>query len=73
LPEVCRPIPQVFLEDNTMEIAEQFTARREIRSCDATILLGYSIFAIVVLIAIYFDSMSSGTGAGDFVSTTVFP
>jgi hypothetical protein len=60
-----------------MEIAEQFAAQREVKNevknYDVTILLGYSIFAIVFLIAIYFDSMSPGTALGDFVSMTVFP
>jgi hypothetical protein len=56
-----------------MEIAEQFTAQREVKNYDVTILLGYSIFAIVFLIAVYFDSMSSGTAPGDFVSMTVLP
>ena len=61
-----------------MEIAEQFTARRqaedvEVKNYDMSILLGYSIFAIVFLIVIYFDSMSPGTAAADFASMTVFP
>ena len=61
-----------------MEIAEQFTARRqaedvEVKNYDISILLGYSIFAIVFLIVIYFDSMAPGTAAADFASMTVFP
>jgi hypothetical protein len=67
-----------FLEDDTMEIAEQFTAQRQIKNSDVknydvAILLGYSIFAIVFLIVVYFDSMSSGTAPGDFASMTLFP
>jgi hypothetical protein len=59
-----------------MEIAEQGrfeTVESEVRHRDATILLGYSIFAIVLLIAICFGSMSSGIAPGDLASMTVFP
>jgi hypothetical protein len=56
-----------------MEMAEQFTAQREVKNDDAMISVGYAIFAIVLLIAIYFGSMSSGTAPGDFASMTVFP
>jgi hypothetical protein len=59
-----------------MEIAEQTrfdVAQRQVKSRDAIVLLGYSMFAIVLLIAIYFGSMSSGTAAGDFASMIVFP
>jgi hypothetical protein len=77
----CRNIavnPILFLEDDTMEVAEQFTAQRQAKNYDAKnydamILLGYAIFAIVFLATIYFDSMSSGTTPGDFVSMIVFP
>jgi hypothetical protein len=58
-----------------MEIAEQtrFTAQSEVKNHNAMIFLGYSIFAIVLLTAIYFGSMSSGTAPGDFASMIVFP
>jgi hypothetical protein len=61
-----------------MAITEQFTTQRqaedvEVKSYDMSILLGYSIFAIVFLIVVYFDSMSPGTASGDFASMTVFP
>jgi hypothetical protein len=59
-----------------MQIAQQTrfeTAQREVRSRDMTILLGYAAFAIVLLIAIYLGSMSSGTVPGDFATMTVFP
>jgi hypothetical protein len=79
---ICRQI-QSFLEDDTMEIAEQFTAQRpiknlevrnlEIKNYDMSTILGYSIFAILFLIALYFDSMSPGTAPGDFASMTVTP
>jgi hypothetical protein len=59
-----------------MAIAEQTrfeTTQREVVNYDAAILLGYSIFATVLLIAVYLGSMSSGTAPGDFASMTVFP
>ena len=59
-----------------MAIAEQRrlkTVKDEVRHRDATILLGYSIFALVLLIAIYCGSMSSGIAPGDLASMTVFP
>jgi hypothetical protein len=49
------------------------TARREVRSHDAMILLGYSVVAAVLLIGICLGSMSSGTAPGDFASMIVFP
>ncbi len=60
-----------------MAITEQFTAQRqaedvEVKSYDISILLGYSIFAIVFLIVVYLDSVSPGTASGDFASMTVF-
>jgi hypothetical protein len=62
--------------DKTMEIAQHSkfeTAQGEVRSHDMTILLGYAAFAIVLLIAIYLGSMSSGTAPGDFATMIVFP
>jgi hypothetical protein len=59
-----------------MEIAQQSrfaTAKPGVRSRDTTILVGYSILAIVFLIAIYFASISSGTAPADFATMTVFP
>ena len=59
-----------------MEIAQKAkfqTAEHEIGSHDVTIILGYATFAIVLLIAMYFGSMSSGTAPGDFATMTVFP
>jgi hypothetical protein len=59
-----------------MEIAGQTrfdVGQRQVRNRDAIVLLGYSMFAVVLLIAIYFGSMSSGTAAGDFASMIVFP
>jgi hypothetical protein len=59
-----------------MAIAQQIrleAAPRQVKSHDVTILAGYSFFAIVLLLGIYFGSMSSGTVVGDFASMTVFP
>jgi hypothetical protein len=59
-----------------MEIVQRTrfkTAQREVRSHDVTIVLGYVAFAIVLMIAIYFGSLSSGTAPGDFATMTVFP
>jgi GNAT superfamily N-acetyltransferase len=59
-----------------MEIAQQArleTAERGVRGHDVTILFGYSFFAIVLLLGIYFGSMSSGTALGDLASMTVLP
>ena len=59
-----------------MGIAQQtrFDAtKREVRNHDPMILVGYLTFAIVLLIAIYFGSLSAGTAPGDFTSMTAFP
>ena len=66
----------ILLEIIAMEIAQQSrfaTAKPEARGHDTTILLGYSILAIVFLIATYFASMSPGTALGDFAMMSVFP
>jgi hypothetical protein len=49
------------------------TTQREVKSHDGTIMLGYLAIAIVLLIAIYLGSLSSGTAPGDFATMTVFP
>ena len=59
-----------------MEIAERARfdiVQRRVKNRDAIVLLGYSMFAIVFLIAIYFGSKSSGAAAADFASMIVFP
>ena len=59
-----------------MGIAQQVrveTARRDISGHDVTILLGYSFFVVLLLIGIYWGSMSSGTAPGDFATMIVFP
>jgi hypothetical protein len=49
------------------------TTQGEVKSHDGTIILGYAAFAIVLLIAIYLGSLSSGTAPGDFATMSVFP
>jgi hypothetical protein len=59
-----------------MEIARQTrfeTTQREVRTRDKTILLGYSVFAILLLIGLYLGSTLPGTPPGDFASMVVFP
>jgi hypothetical protein len=59
-----------------MEIAQHTRlkgAESEIRSRDLTILLGYAAFAALLLIGIYWGSMSSGAAAGEFATMIVFP
>jgi hypothetical protein len=48
-------------------------APSHLKSYDSKILVGYAAFAILLLIAIYFDSMSSGMSANEFATMTVFP
>ncbi|MFY9956955.1 hypothetical protein [Bradyrhizobium sp.] len=65
----------ILLEIIAMEIAQQSrfaTAKPEARGHDTTILLGYSILAIVFLIATYFASISPAA-PGDFAMMSVFP
>lgn len=56
-----------------LEHSDFDVAKREVKSRDTTILLGYSVLAIVLLIAIYLGSLSSGTEIGDIASMSVFP
>ena len=59
-----------------MQIAQRTKfeiAEHEVRSHDVKIILGYAALAIVLLIAMYFGSISSGTAPGDFATMTVFP
>ncbi|WP_426440867.1 hypothetical protein [Bradyrhizobium genosp. P] len=59
-----------------MEIVQRVrpqTIQRQGTSHDTAIMLGYLAFAIVLMIAIYLDALSSGTAAGDLATMTVFP
>jgi hypothetical protein len=67
--------PKVLLEDNTMGIAGQThfeITRRQVENHGAMIFIGYSLIALLI-VAIYFGSMSPGTAAGDFASMVAFP
>jgi hypothetical protein len=59
-----------------MALAQQVrltATKSDERSHDTAILLGYSIFVIVALIAIYLASGGPGTEVADFANMTVFP
>jgi hypothetical protein len=59
-----------------MEIAQQTrseTAQREVRSHDVTILLGYTVFAILLLVGIYWGSLAPALTPDELASMTVFP
>jgi hypothetical protein len=59
-----------------MELAQQVrlaSTKSDVRSRDLSIILGYSAFAIVLLIAIYLAAGQSGTSPFDFANMTVFP
>jgi hypothetical protein len=59
-----------------MTVAERIrfdSTRHNANDRDAIILISYAAFAVVLLIAIYLASMSSGTAPGEFASMTVFP
>jgi hypothetical protein len=49
------------------------SAPGHLKSYDNTILIGCATFVIVLLVAFYLASLSSGTAPGDFASMTVFP
>ena len=48
-------------------------SKPNVHDYDATILLGYVALSVVVLIEIYFASISPGTALGAFKSMTIFP
>ena len=48
-------------------------AKGDERRYDLAILLGYLIFGIVLLAAIYFAASGPGTAAADFATMGVFP
>ena len=59
-----------------MEIVQKarlHTIQREGTRHDTAITLSYVTFAIVLMIAIYLDTSSSGTAIGDLATMTVFP
>jgi hypothetical protein len=64
-----------FFMETEMAIAQQnsFEIASNDRNYDLSIQAGYAAFAIVLLVAIYFGSMSSGTAPADFAAMTVLP
>jgi hypothetical protein len=48
-------------------------SKSDASSHDITIVLGYAVLAIVMLLAIYFAAGSSGTAPADFTSMVAFP
>ena len=57
-----------------MALAQQIaSARADVRSRDMTIILGYSIVALVMLLAIYLAGSGPGTEAADFAHMVAFP
>jgi hypothetical protein len=59
-----------------MELAQQVriaSAKADVRGRDISIILGYSIFALVMLLAIYFAAGGPGTAEADFANMVVFP
>jgi hypothetical protein len=59
-----------------MALAQQVrlsATKSDERNRDTAILLGYSIFAIVMVIAIYLASGGSGTDIADFANMSAFP
>lgn len=59
-----------------MELAQQVRlapAKADVRSRDMTIILGYSILSLVMLLAIYLASGGPGTASVDFANMVVFP
>jgi hypothetical protein len=49
------------------------TTQREVRRHDVTILLGYTVFAILLLIGIYWGSLAPALTPDDLASMTAFP
>lgn len=59
-----------------MEIAqkERFDVRHsEVKGRDSTIMLAYAAFAILLVLGLYWISVSSGAAPSDFAMMTVFP
>jgi hypothetical protein len=57
-----------------MALAQQVaSAKADVPSRDMTIILGYSIVALVVLLAIYLAASGPGTDAADFANMVAFP
>jgi hypothetical protein len=63
----------IFDGDLQMALAQQIaSAKVGVRSRDMTIILGYSIFALGMLLAIYLAGSPPGTEAADFANMVAF-
>ena len=59
-----------------MELTHQVrldAAKRNVQGHDLTILFGYSVFAILFLVAIYFAASGPGATPADLATMGVFP
>ncbi len=60
-----------------MELAQQVrlasTTSNNVRSRDHAIIIGYAVFALVLIVAIYLAGGEPGTSAADLADVTVFP
>ena len=57
-----------------MALAQQVaSAKVDVRSRDMTIILGYLIIALLMLLAIYLAASGSGTEPADFANMVAFP
>ena len=59
-----------------MELAQQVriaSNKADVRSRDMSIILGFAVVALAMLIAIYLAGGEPGTAPGDFAGMTVFP
>jgi hypothetical protein len=67
--------PKVYLWRLQMELAQQvrLASKADAPSRDMSIILGYSIFALVILLAIYLAAGGPGTAEADFANMVVFP
>jgi hypothetical protein len=66
----------IFDGDCNMELAKHVriaSTKADVPSRDMTIILGYAVLSLVMLIAIYFSAGGPGTAPGDFAAMTVFP
>ena len=57
-----------------MALAQQVaSAKIDVPGRDMTIILGYSVFALVMLLAIYLAASGPGTEPADFANMVAFP
>jgi predicted cobalt transporter CbtA len=59
-----------------MELAQQVrlaSTKSDVRSYDHWIIIGYAVFALVLMAALYLAGGEPGTSAADLANLTVFP